>query len=636
MMKLFRRLTMSIFLPLILIASAVYYIGFTTDGLRLTYKLANNYIPGKLQIEELNGKLFTTFSLNNVLYTKDQQTISIAHVDIDWSPIKFLQNKMPLNTLTLTQGVVKQEGHSIITFEGTLKDVWNIEWQAHIPEIGLQSTGKITGAFAAPILDAKAVCQNIIIKGYKLRSIELSANARLVNNQLITNLKAYLNNHQNEIHGVVNLKNLSKTSPITGNFNLQLTDLTSLMPVNPYAKNPRGNVTGSGSLSGYLNHPQLTANFLLDQGQVNIPRLGVRLKNIKLTAIYNKNNQVNLQGIVHAGHGLANLNGTINLAEQTLLLHTKGDNFKVIDTSEYKIHLSPDLNLTMNPKKIRLEGNILVPSAQITPNNTNDSSTLPSEIVFVNEPKTNVSLPAHFSMQIHLTLGNDISIQTEGLKAKLGGQLVISESPGTPPTGTGELYADKGTFKAYGQTLTLLPSSRLVYTGNMLTNPGMNIRAGRTINTATSALASNTAVQSNYSDLDNLTVGVEVSGTVNKPTIGLFSNPGGLSHEDILSYLLFNQPRGKLGAGSVSLLNTALSTLTPGQTAQTIQKALSRFDISTENVDAVDPSSNRGLFNPVPTRVYKLRYQMGKHWAIQSETSSLENGIDLLYGFERD
>ena len=41
-----------------------------------------------------------------------------------------------------------------------------------------------------------------------------------------------------------------------------------------------------------------------------------------------------------------------------------------------------------------------------------------------------------------------------------------------------------------------------------------------------------------------------------------------------------------------------------------------------------------GLFYPVS--ILNLRYQLTKNWAIQSETSTLDNGADVLYSIERD
>ena len=42
------------------------------------------------------------------------------------------------------------------------------------------------------------------------------------------------------------------------------------------------------------------------------------------------------------------------------------------------------------------------------------------------------------------------------------------------------------------------------------------------------------------------------------------------------------------------------------------------------------------LFSATPITILNLRYQFSPHWSVQSETSTIDNGADLLYSLERD
>lgn len=172
----------------------------------------------------------------------------------------------------------------------------------------------------------------------------------------------------------------------------------------------------------------------------------------------------------------------------------------------------------------------------------------------------------------------------------------------------------------------------------------------------------NTPAQSIYAGTETLKVGVQITGTVDRPHISLFSVPADLTQGDILSYLLLGYPQADASGSQSTALLGVISSLYPGAGTITnlkekLEHTLGLTEINVGSIQSFNPISKKiesntafvvgkkitdklsihysiGLFDPVS--VLNMRYQINNHWALQSETSSIDNGADLVYVFERD
>ena len=158
-----------------------------------------------------------------------------------------------------------------------------------------------------------------------------------------------------------------------------------------------------------------------------------------------------------------------------------------------------------------------------------------------------------------------------------------------------------------------------------------------------------------------LLVGVQLQGTVNSPKITFYANRGNLSQADILSYILLGYATAKTETpGNTDFLLRALAAanvtsqglLGKENIATVIQNGLGLSEMGVESETTTDSSGNPldrqsafvvgkslsrkfyarysiGLLDPV--NVFQLRYVFNKHCAIQSDSSSLGNGGDVLY-----
>src|SRR5690606_31330898 len=116
-------------------------------------------------------------------------------------------------------------------------------------------------------------------------------------------------------------------------------------------------------------------------------------------------------------------------------------------------------------------------------------------------------------------LGDDVRFEGFGLAGKIAGNVVLVDAPNQATTARGELRVAEGEYEAYGQRLRV-ERGRLLFVGPV-TNPGIDARAVR--------------------EIEQITVGVEVKGTLRAPQLTLFSDPA-MAQTDVLSYLLFGRP----------------------------------------------------------------------------------------------
>ena len=233
----------------------------------------------------------------------------------------------------------------------------------------------------------------------------------------------------------------------------------------------------------------------------------------------------------------------------------------------------------------------------------------------------------------------------------------------SPAIGQGELYTIGGKYEAYGQKLTI-DRGRIIYSGNTLANPGLNIRASKTIRSVATENPADSvsSTQAYYAGTRDLNVGIKVQGTARRPLVSFFSSPISLSQTDILSYLIFGFPQSQASSNQGAALFTILSTMNPnsskvGGVTSKLQDALGLTEFNIESVESFNPESQSvesntsvvigkqitkkislhysvGLFDTV--YVLNLRYQFNKNWALQTETNTIDNGADILYVIERD
>lgn len=449
---------------------------------------------------------------------------------------------------------------------------------------------------------------------------------------------------------------------IDGVAKINLHHLNSLTRIAPGIQISAGQLISNLQILGTLSQPSVTGSVNFNQGQITIPSINITLNNIHATLV-GTNNAINFQAQALSKNQPIDAKGSVDLSNPsipvTMTLTTH--NLLFINTNEYTGYGTANLalNASLASKKITVTGTIIIPKGTIQPDDYQVTKTLPSsDIVYVGSKAPKQKSPWEILYDITATLGHQVHIVVAGFDAHIKGTLQLLQQPNQDLYATGEVFIDNGIYSVYGQTLKIQPNSYITYTHSLLNNPALSIQASKTISDV-----SNLGI-SGFSQ-HKMIVGIGMHGSVQSPKITFFSSDGNLSQADILSYIMLGYATARSNTpGNTDFLLRALAAvnvtsqglLGKQNLATQIQNGLGLSEMGVESettVDALGNPLNRqsafvvgkslsrnfyarysfGLLDAV--NVFQLKYILNRHWAVQTDSSSLGNGGDVLYTIEQ-
>jgi len=438
---------------------------------------------------------------------------------------------------------------------------------------------------------------------------------------------------------------------IKGKVELNITDLNKLTSLIPQISSITGKLVGTMKVSGTIKKPALDGRIQLQQGSVSLPDLGLNLRNIELGLSANTS-QLRLVSQLTSGQGTLKLNATAPIESLPLKVQAtlKGSKVTVINNKEYHVTVSPDLALNYSRPDMIITGEVLIPYADINPKDFSSATTLPSnfEIITPDTEMRDKALQLYLQ-KLKIILGKKVRFNYMGLDAGLSGDLTINSKPHGATTGVGRINVENGMFRAYGKKLEI-KQGNLIFTGESIDNPGLNIEAIKIIPVYNFTASANQTGS-------KVTVGIIVTGTAMDPSINLYSIPT-MSQTDILSYLLFDKPSSSVGGSNAALLGQTASLLAADQTqgvTSNLESSLGLSTIGLENSQVYVPGNTgpqsttsfvigkrlskrlQALYSvgiSIPVSIVMLQYQISQHWQLQTQTSSYDNGADILYTIE--
>ncbi|MBI2779412.1 MAG: translocation/assembly module TamB domain-containing protein [Gammaproteobacteria bacterium] len=464
------------------------------------------------------------------------------------------------------------------------------------------------------------------------------------------------------------LKNpMSNVSQLTGQVNAQIHQLDWLPDLLPGVENTQGKVNIALALAGTMDKPRFTGEAKLEQGTALVPRFGLRLRDIQMLITGNDENSLTLKGQVRSGDGIVQLAGQAQPDAQRKWeanLTVKGERFEAARTPEFKANVSPDLTIKIAQHKIDVNGNLLIPEANIEPRDLS-AAIRPSEDIIVEQVGGEEARADRWEISslIGLKLGDQVKFKGFGLSGRFTGDIALIDLPRQLTTALGEIrIEDGGEYSAFNQKLTVKKGGKLLFAGGPINNPGLDARAIRLI----PQIGVSTPI----------TVGLNVRGTLQSPVLSAFSEPA-MPEADALSYLLLGRPmRQASAAEGQQLSNAALGLGLAGgeMLAQKIGKAFGIEEVRMETrvspiagattlpgaLPSTMPGTTPGatsttagaalvLGKYLTPKLYisygvgvidrlqtlRLRYQLSRRWTLEGEGSGLQSGADLLYNIEK-
>lgn len=410
--------------------------------------------------------------------------------------------------------------------------------------------------------------------------------------------------------------------------------------------------------SGYYDNDKNL--YQLKNTKLDISPLNLTLYPIALNIEFQNLNKLIYTLIIQHEKEALNIKGDFDLISNQIAskLCLKTDGFTLINTEAYKIKTQADLNFFYNNDTAKIIGDANILSAYIKPMDFSNTITLSPDIIYMNknnEPIYKKPLSLTFLLDLSLKI-QELSLNYKGLEAAFTGKIKLNKSEYNDITGLGQLKIKNGAYKAYGHSFTLGKEGTITFIHD-ITNPQLDISATKKIDISASNI--NLPTYQPY-----LIAGVKITGSANNPILSFFSDPSGISQQDILSYLLFGFPQSQLSNSQTSALWSAVNMINNNQNAYGIgnlQKSIKNelgfsefglgqtseynaatkqfesgtsFVVSKKITEKLSATYNIGLV--VPINILYLRYQLTKNWSLQSDSSVLGNGGDLFYTIRRD
>ncbi|HEX6591824.1 MAG TPA: translocation/assembly module TamB domain-containing protein [Moraxellaceae bacterium] len=425
---------------------------------------------------------------------------------------------------------------------------------------------------------------------------------------------------------------------MAGTLALQGLRLDVFQPFFPALATLAGSVSADGRLQGTLEKPEFWGNVQLARGELGLHRLPVNLHDVT-ARIDVKGNAADISGAMKSGQGTATVAGKADWATEkpTLDLAIKGERFELKQEPQLLAEINPDLRLQVEPGQVDINGQIVVPTGRLNLKPLTDKAVpLSSDVRIVSTAEGDRAQVAAamanwlINADILVRLGDDVFFHGYGVNGRLLGALRLRQQGRKGLEANGEVELDKDSrYDAYGQRLQIR-RGRLIFAGN-LTQPGLDVEAVR--------------------EVDSKVVGVRVEGRANTPEVSFFSDDGGLSQEEILSYLVLGRPLDTSSGKEGPNLSAAAAAIKLGATGgagltSQLGDSLGITDLSVDAEGSGDDTQftvsgylspklylryGVGIFTPVNTAT--IRYKINSKIYLEA-VSSLDSAIDIFYNLK--
>ncbi|AQT61502.1 translocation/assembly module TamB domain-containing protein [Cellvibrio sp. PSBB023] len=404
----------------------------------------------------------------------------------------------------------------------------------------------------------------------------------------------------------------------------------------PFTNDVKGELTADLTAGGTFSAPYLLGDIHLRNGSANMTRLGLDLQGIELNVNSTRAGTISLMSQMQSGDGRMTVVGDLNgfgSPHWRAQAFINGTDFRVVSLPQLKANLSPNIKVVADASAMHLTGDAEIPWARANIKSLPPSATqVSSDVVIVDEKYLQAQAASPFDVysNLNLSLGKDVSFKGFGLSSKLTGRLNLLKEAHRPFFTNGYVSVSEGSYKAYGQTLTI-ERGRLAFQGPY-DDPGLDIRATRQIR-----------------DSDSTKVGLDIDGTLQRPKAKVFSSPS-RSDSEAMMMLLTGKPIKDASDADASLLLSAMSGLgmdSGGSITAEINRFFRVDQLEVKSDDGIDQSQLWvgkyltpkllvryvvGIFDQAFS--FGIEYQLTDNFRIEAESGETKS-VDVVYKIER-
>jgi translocation and assembly module TamB len=421
-------------------------------------------------------------------------------------------------------------------------------------------------------------------------------------------------------------------SPLRGRVEGRSEAIKVLPLLVPEIDRAAGKLEGRVTLAGTLGKPEFHGDFHLREGRLELYRTNLIVSALQAEGSFG-GDELHFKADGQTARGKLAVDGTFGWPQGVLTgaMRLTGDQLLVADTPEFRVLASPDIVLYAGRDGYHAEGVVLIPTARISPRELASSvGTSPDErIVGVADIDDSSSQPQRITSKIKVEMGESVRVEAYGLKARLGGDVTVSTEPNDVARGDGTIKVEEGQYKAFGQDVTIT-RGLLSYRNTPLNEPQLDLVAERKIKDS------------------DITVAINVRGTLDKPYIAITSTPAMPSNE-ALSYLLTGRSIDTLQTSEAANVNQTAEDLAVsggGLLLGGLGTRLGLDEVSVEKTGEDDTSIvlgkalspklfvSYGVSIAEAINTIKLRYTLNKRWSLKAE-SGLDQSADVEYRIEQ-
>jgi translocation and assembly module TamB len=430
---------------------------------------------------------------------------------------------------------------------------------------------------------------------------------------------------------------------LDGRVDLAFDDLSWIEAFLPTLQNTQGQLQGLTLISGSIETPRFGGNLALTNASVDIPGLGLELRDVTANVTSDINQTVAIQGHATSGDGRLQFFSEIDAPmsdARSFEISIDGENFTLVNDAEILLKISPDLQVKGDTTNLNITGTLNLPvlDVQLTelPESAIDVST--DTVIVDNGPQTpsvhNAALAdrgilseMNMTAEVSIKLGDEARFRGFGLDAQLAGALEITQRGSGAPLTYGELTVTEGFFATYGRRLDI-EQGKLLFFGS-LENPAIDIRAVR--------------------QTESIKAGVQMNGTLRNIRSQLFSTPT-LPDSDIMAVLITGKPFAEMGNQDSNALAGAITTLGINQGKSFTNQVRSQLGLDTLAINSTGDTSNSsltlgkyltpkifirygvGLFDTEST--LSVDYSISDRVKLEAKSGSTQS-VDIKYTVER-
>ncbi len=416
-----------------------------------------------------------------------------------------------------------------------------------------------------------------------------------------------------------------------GTLKLSDLDIRFLQPLLPDLQSIEGTISADGKITGAVADPAFIGNITLSSPILKSDQLPIQITGGEITAAIAGRSAV-ISGAAKSGNGEIKLYGEADwedLSAWSLIVNAQGSSLVIKQKPLLESVVAPNIVVSIRPNKINMGGNIKIVAAAINIKEIPEGATHLSPDIVLAEKITGKALTEpKWALESDLTviLGDAVRLSGYGMRAQLKGDFRVVQTDKKPTLVFGEIEIPEGIYKSYGQDLKV-DDGQVIFVGP-INQTTLNIDA--------------------YREVDEVTAGLHLSGTLETPVVTLYSDPA-LEQERILAYIVLGRDIAAGDNNDSNILATAALSMGISNGRGLATDIAEAFGIREFNIEASGRGEDTqvllsgriserllvrygvGVFTSINT-IY-LRYDLSKKLYLET-AQGLESAADLIYSFE--